>query len=137
MKKFLVGSLMMAGCLLCMTATHATEIARLSPRVVVQRTVALRRELAAGPLQRLQLPQQQRVGVRRAAASGSIVTGSSFAVAASNRGRSSAAGVLVQEYNHHHYRISTHFIHQNVLGGSIGDDIVSKGPVTIGHDVWI
>jgi uncharacterized Ntn-hydrolase superfamily protein len=34
MKKFLIGSLMMAGCVLCMTATHATEIARLSPRVV-------------------------------------------------------------------------------------------------------
>ncbi|MBD3627915.1 CatB-related O-acetyltransferase [Cyclobacterium sp.] len=48
-----------------------------------------------------------------------------------------ARNVSIQEYNHHADRLSTYFINKNILGGSFEDDIVSKGNIEIGNDVWI
>lgn len=47
-----------------------------------------------------------------------------------------APGVIIQEYFHDAQRLSTYFIQQNVLKNP-SDETVSKGPITIGHDVWI
>jgi virginiamycin A acetyltransferase len=48
-----------------------------------------------------------------------------------------AHGVTIQEYNHDHSRTTSYFMHKNVLGGNMRDDIVSRGPIIIGNDVWI
>lgn len=48
-----------------------------------------------------------------------------------------ARHVSMQEYNHITNRLSTYFVHQNIFGGSMKNDITSKGGITIGHDVWI
>jgi virginiamycin A acetyltransferase len=48
-----------------------------------------------------------------------------------------ARNTMFQEYNHRHDRLSTSFINQNIFGSTIIDDITSKGPIIIGHDVWI
>jgi acetyltransferase-like isoleucine patch superfamily enzyme len=48
-----------------------------------------------------------------------------------------ARNVTMQEYNHKMNRISTYFMNQNIFNGSFEDDISSKGPITIGSDVWI
>jgi acetyltransferase-like isoleucine patch superfamily enzyme len=48
-----------------------------------------------------------------------------------------ARDVSVHGYNHDPRRISTHFIGRNVLGRPIEEEIVSRGPVRIGHDAWI
>jgi virginiamycin A acetyltransferase len=48
-----------------------------------------------------------------------------------------ARGVSVHGYGHDSRRISTHYIGRNVLGRPIEDEVVTGGPVTIGHDVWI
>ncbi len=48
-----------------------------------------------------------------------------------------AHDVTIQEYNHDHSRITTYFIHKNIFGEDMRNDAVSKGPITIGHDVWI
>lgn len=49
-----------------------------------------------------------------------------------------ASNVTFQEFLHDYSRVSTHFISKNVLG--IDKDLEegkSKGPIRIGHDVWI
>ena len=53
----------------------------------------------------------------------------------------------IQEHNHIHDRCTTYFIFKNLIdaesrqhsiwSGSQVKDIVSNGPITIGHDVWI
>lgn len=48
-----------------------------------------------------------------------------------------ARHVSVHGYYHDDRRISTHYIGRNVLGRPIEDEVVSRGPVRIGHDVWI
>ena len=48
-----------------------------------------------------------------------------------------ARNVSIQEYDHYFNRISSYFIHANLLGGTMQDDIISKGDVFIGNDVWI
>jgi acetyltransferase-like isoleucine patch superfamily enzyme len=48
-----------------------------------------------------------------------------------------AHGVTIQEYNHDHSRTTSYFLHKNVFGGNMNDDIVSKGPIIIGNDVWM
>ena len=47
-----------------------------------------------------------------------------------------ARGVDIQEYNHAVSRPSTYYIQQNIFGNPKGD-LTSKGPVSIGNDVWI
>lgn len=47
-----------------------------------------------------------------------------------------APGVIIQEYFHDAQRLSTYFIQQNVLKQP-SEETVSKGPIRIGHDVWI
>lgn len=48
-----------------------------------------------------------------------------------------ASGVLIIEYAHNLKRVSTYYLNQNVFGGSVNDDLTSKGPIHIGNDVWI
>jgi virginiamycin A acetyltransferase len=48
-----------------------------------------------------------------------------------------AFGVLIQEYNHDYSRAASYFMNKNIFGGSMKDDLVSKGPIIIGNDVWI
>lgn len=48
-----------------------------------------------------------------------------------------ARNVSIQEYDHHFERITSYFMHANVFGGKMDDDIVSKGDIVIGNDVWI
>lgn len=48
-----------------------------------------------------------------------------------------ARHVGVHGYYHDAERLSTHFIGRNLLGLPIEDEVVSRGPTRIGHDVWI
>lgn len=49
-----------------------------------------------------------------------------------------ARQVSIQEDNHLHERTTSYFIERNIFGAeSIRDDIGSRGPITIGSDVWI
>ena len=47
-----------------------------------------------------------------------------------------APGVYIQEYFHNPKRLTTYFIQQNLFQSS-ATETVSKGPIHIGHDVWI
>ncbi len=42
-----------------------------------------------------------------------------------------------QEYNHIAERLSTYFIFRNVFNESMQEDIISKGRISVGNDVWI
>ncbi len=48
-----------------------------------------------------------------------------------------ARGTAIQEHNHDIECITTYFIKHRVFEEPYGIDAVSKGPVTIGNDVWI
>lgn len=48
-----------------------------------------------------------------------------------------ARDVTIQEYFHDHQKLTTFYIGRNVFGESINDEVVSKGNIKIGHDVWI
>lgn len=48
-----------------------------------------------------------------------------------------ARNVSIQEYNHCFDRATSYFIHVNVFGEKIQEDIVSNGDIVIGNDVWI
>jgi virginiamycin A acetyltransferase len=48
-----------------------------------------------------------------------------------------ARAVSMHGFGHDPTRISTHYIGRNVLGRPIEGEIVSEGPIHIGHDVWI
>ncbi len=48
-----------------------------------------------------------------------------------------ARGVNIQEFNHKFTGLTSYHIHQNILQESRMSDLVSKGPVKIGNDVWI
>jgi acetyltransferase-like isoleucine patch superfamily enzyme len=48
-----------------------------------------------------------------------------------------ARNVSIQEYDHHFDRITSYFVHANVFGDKMDKDIVSKGDIIIGNDVWI
>lgn len=45
--------------------------------------------------------------------------------------------VTIQEYAHKVNAVSTYFMASNIFNGDILDDVISKGPITIGSDVWI
>lgn len=48
-----------------------------------------------------------------------------------------ARNVSIQEYEHRMDRCSTYFFSSNVFGEGMEQDIASKGPISIGNDVWI
>ena len=49
-----------------------------------------------------------------------------------------AKDVNFQEYNHNHEDFTTYFIEQNILrSNNHKKEIVSKGAIEVGHDVWI
>ncbi|HEY5750347.1 MAG TPA: CatB-related O-acetyltransferase [Chryseolinea sp.] len=48
-----------------------------------------------------------------------------------------ARQVSMQEYNHRLDRLSSYFMGQNVFRDGTEGDIYSKGPITVGNDVWI
>lgn len=48
-----------------------------------------------------------------------------------------ARNVSIQEYNHKMDRCSTYFFSSNVFNEGMEQDIKSRGPITIGNDVWI
>lgn len=48
-----------------------------------------------------------------------------------------ARSVTIQEYFHDYNRLTTYFIGRNVFGGEIKDEVLSKGAIVIGNDVWI
>ena len=48
-----------------------------------------------------------------------------------------ARNVTFQEFNHDFSKMTSYFIHNNLKGTGMQNDIVSKGAITLGHDVWI
>jgi len=48
-----------------------------------------------------------------------------------------ARGTAIQEYNHNISCITTYFIKHRVFKENFGVDVVSKGAINIGNDVWI
>lgn len=48
-----------------------------------------------------------------------------------------ARNVSFQEYDHTSKTISTYLISKNLFKGSVEDNLVSKGPIIVGNDVWI
>jgi virginiamycin A acetyltransferase len=48
-----------------------------------------------------------------------------------------ARNVTFQEFNHDFTRLTSYFVNHNLLGKSVKDDVVSKGPIVIENDVWI
>lgn len=48
-----------------------------------------------------------------------------------------ARSVTIQEYFHDYSRLTTYFIGRNVFREPIEKEVLSKGPITIGNDVWI
>jgi len=48
-----------------------------------------------------------------------------------------ARGTTIQEFNHQYDRLSSYYMHQNIFGESVSNDIESKGSIIIGNDVWI
>jgi acetyltransferase-like isoleucine patch superfamily enzyme len=48
-----------------------------------------------------------------------------------------ARDVLIQEYNHRAERLSTYNFQKHIFRGKSIVDVTSKGPITIGNDVWI
>lgn len=48
-----------------------------------------------------------------------------------------ARNVAFQEYNHDFTKLTSYFVNANIKKQSMKEDIVSKGSISIGHDVWI
>lgn len=48
-----------------------------------------------------------------------------------------ARSVTIQEYFHNYNRLTTYFIGRNVFGYDIKSEVLSKGSIEIGNDVWI
>lgn len=48
-----------------------------------------------------------------------------------------ASNVLIIEYAHNLNKVSTYYFNNNIFGGSLFNDLVSKGKIEIGNDVWI
>ncbi|QLH46648.1 MAG: hypothetical protein HWD58_14085 [Bacteroidota bacterium] len=46
-----------------------------------------------------------------------------------------ARGTAIQEYNHDAQATTTYFIKFRLFGQPYGSDVVSRGPIRIGHDV--
>ena len=48
-----------------------------------------------------------------------------------------ARKVTFQEFNHDFSRLTSYYVNHNMLGKSAKEDMVSKGPIILEHDVWI
>lgn len=48
-----------------------------------------------------------------------------------------ARNVTFQEYNHDYTKLTTYMVRTNLEGKSFKEDLISKGDITLGHDVWI
>ncbi len=48
-----------------------------------------------------------------------------------------ARNVSIQEFNHDLSRLTTYFVKKNLERKPSKEDVISKGEITIGHDVWI
>jgi virginiamycin A acetyltransferase len=48
-----------------------------------------------------------------------------------------ARDVSVQEYYHNYKKTTTYYIGRNIFGNDIENEVLSKGPIIIGNDVWI
>lgn len=49
-----------------------------------------------------------------------------------------AKNVIFQEYNHNYHQFTTYFYRQNIIkSGTFEEEVTSKGPIVIEHDVWI
>jgi len=48
-----------------------------------------------------------------------------------------ARNVSFQEYNHDFTRLTSYFLKRNLEKKSMREDVISKGSIIIGHDVWI
>ncbi len=48
-----------------------------------------------------------------------------------------ARNVTFQEYNHDISRMTSYFVYRNLKSGDVRNDVISKGNIELGHDVWI
>jgi virginiamycin A acetyltransferase len=48
-----------------------------------------------------------------------------------------ARNVTFQEFNHDFSKMTSYFVNRNLKKTGMNSDIVSKGSITVGHDVWI
>ena len=48
-----------------------------------------------------------------------------------------ARNVTFQEYNHDLTKLTTYMVRTNLEGKSFKEDLISKGDIILGHDVWI
>ncbi|MBK0382074.1 hypothetical protein I5M32_03800 [Pedobacter sp. SD-b] len=48
-----------------------------------------------------------------------------------------ARGTTIQEVNHQSKTMTSYYIHKHIFKKDLYKDMASKGPITIGHDVWI
>jgi virginiamycin A acetyltransferase len=48
-----------------------------------------------------------------------------------------ARSVTIQEYFHNHGKLTTYYIGRNIFGEHVSKEVLSKGPIQIGSDVWI
>jgi acetyltransferase-like isoleucine patch superfamily enzyme len=44
---------------------------------------------------------------------------------------------VIQEFYHDHSRLSTYYMQKHFFNGTFKDDVISKGNIQIGNDVWI
>lgn len=48
-----------------------------------------------------------------------------------------ARNVTFQEFNHDFNRLTSYFIHRNLMKDGVRKDVISKGSIKLGHDVWV
>lgn len=48
-----------------------------------------------------------------------------------------ARNVTMQDHNHNHKAVTSYFVKHHIFKERFGSDIVKKGPIVIGNDVWI
>lgn len=48
-----------------------------------------------------------------------------------------ASGVVIQEFYHNYNMVTTYNINSNIIGASVENEKISKGPIIIEDDVWI
>lgn len=48
-----------------------------------------------------------------------------------------ARNVTIQEHNHDHTQLTTYLLNHNIRKQELSNDLVSKGAIEIGNDVWI
>ncbi len=48
-----------------------------------------------------------------------------------------ARNVTFQEFNHDFSKMTSYFIHRNLINDGVRNDIISKGNIRLGNDVWV